>query len=161
MNLHEFFYNVECELEYLADGTYTFDEYLRLSMKNRRVRNGFVFYALSEKEYVNRFFLLAEKSLYVKRLKSDLYKSLWRVSQNELNSPEVKKLAKQLRYQFFKKTSNKVEYTKNYDVSAELEKFFVSVVNHYYQQKENNNDKEVYRKNVLSNLNWDELIVNT
>ncbi|QOY37683.1 hypothetical protein AWH56_008920 [Anaerobacillus isosaccharinicus] len=161
MKLNEFFNTVQCELEYLADGSYSFEEYLRLSMNDRRVRNGFVFYALSNKEFANRFFLLSEKKLYVKRLRSDLYKSLWKASRNDFNRPEVKKLAKRLQYLYFNRESNKVEHTDNYDVSAEMEKFFVSLVNHYYQKSEDNHEKEKYRKNVLSNVNWDNLLVNT
>jgi hypothetical protein len=75
LNEKEFFNRVEEEQRYLTYGELSFEELLRLSSKDRRVLNAFVFYALSKPEYYEKFLALADTKISVRKLQTFLYSS--------------------------------------------------------------------------------------
>lgn len=160
MQPHTFFDEVEKHLQYLAYGSFSFEGYLKMSFKNGRVRNAFVFYALSTNEYRNRFFLLSSRSRYVQQMKNHLHKGLVRVTKNDLCRDEAVQLAQKLLHQSFRHQSVVVDYTV-YDESAEMEKFLVNVVHHYYHKAEDTEEKKQYRDQLLQHVNLEDLFVKT
>lgn len=158
MNEQQFFKRVKVEAEYLAHGKYSFSELLKMSQQDRRVRNAFGFYVLSEKEYFNRFKILAERSLFVRHLRMHLLQALKRVEKDELYRQEVRLFAFHLRQNFF--PGETVVYEKNvYDVSVEMEKFFVSVANHLLNESEENSERDVYTLQLLASVDFDNLFI--
>ena len=156
----EFFNRVEQEQRYLAYGDYSFEELLKKSMKDRRVRNVFVFYVLSKPDYYHKFLILAEKKHSVQRLKSSLYKALREAEKDQVNRPEVRNLARELRNKYFHQsqvvTSNG---RRKYDESKEMEKFFVSVTNYLLNEKEVDLEKETYVANRMKEVDFDNLFI--
>jgi len=160
LNEKEFFNRLEQEQRYLAYGDHSFEELLKMSMKDRRVRNVFVFYVLSKPEYYQRFLILAEKKYTVQRLKSSLYKALQEVEKESVYRPEVRNLARVLRNKYVHQ-SHVVTSTgqRKYDESKEMEKLFVSVANYLVNEKEVNPEKEAYVANRMKEVDFDNLFV--
>ncbi|WP_078544693.1 hypothetical protein [Litchfieldia alkalitelluris] len=156
----DFFNRVEQEQRYLAYGDYSFEELLKKSLKDRRVRNVFVFYVLSKQEYYQKFMLLAEHKHTVQRLRSSLYKALLEAEKDRVYQPKVRKLARELRYKYFSR-SQVVTFTqrRNYDESKEMEKFFVSVANHIVNEKEDDSEKEAYVAERMKDIDFDNLFI--
>lgn len=158
MNLKAFFSYVDNELRHLAGAEYSFEELLKLSRHDRRIRNAFVLYALSNPEYKKRLWLLAERSLYVRRLKAQLHQALKRVTHEPLNRQETIKIAKQLLNAYFKDDSVVLEYRK-YDASAEMEKFFTTVVNTMEMDKKSSPIAIEKSKRLVKSLKVNNLFV--
>ncbi|OIJ16507.1 hypothetical protein BKP45_21105 [Anaerobacillus alkalidiazotrophicus] len=159
MKAQAFFLEVNKQLLYLANGgSFSFEDYLKMSLKNRRVRNGLVFYALSSKETLNRFNVLSDQSVYVRKLKNHLHKALFRVVKNDLVRVEAVELAKKFLQQYFSNETVFVNYTV-YDESAEMEKFFVTVVHHYYSELEETQDQKVHINHLIEQTDWNNLFV--
>lgn len=158
--LEKFFIRVNEEQKYLAYGEYTFEELLKRSMKDRRVRNVFVFYVLSDRDYYNKFLILSEKKYTVQRLRSSLYRALQSVERDYTNRTEVRELAKALRSKYFQEL-HLVTYTDQtkYNESKEMEKFFVSVANHLVNEQEGDLDKEAYVAKKMKEVDFDNLFV--
>lgn len=158
MNEHEFFQRVKAEIDYLSEGQYSFDELLKISQNDRRVRNAFVFYVLSDKEYFQRFKLLSKKSLFVGRLKKFLLQALNRIEKDELYRSEVRSFARYLHDRYL--VGECVVYEKNvYDVSVEMEKFFVSIVNCLLNENEENTERDKYTRKLLKSVDFDNLFI--
>lgn len=158
MDLKTFFEEVEKEIEYLSYGSFTFDQYLSLSKRNRRVRNAFVFFALSKQEYIDHFFSLTSQSQYVKELKNDLHKSLIRVKNSGLHRNEVIKISNTLLSIHFNNATVEVDL-KVYDVSVEMEKFLVGVVNDHYIFSEATEESRHYVEKMMNKIDFDNLFV--
>lgn len=159
MNIDTFFVEIKRYLEYLAEGSYSFEEYLELSHENRRVRNGFVFFALSNNTSATYFFKLASTTSYVNDLKEQLYKALVRASETELIRPEAVKIAHELlATYFFDEEPVTVDFTV-YDDSAEMAKFLIMVVHHHCLKQEDTEEKRKYREKILKNVDWDHLFI--
>lgn len=159
MNIDTFFVEIKRYLEYLAEGSYSFEEYLKLSHENRRVRNGFVFFALSNNNSAAYFFKLAATTRYVNDLKEQLYKALVRASETELIRPDAVKIANELlATYFFDEEPVTVDFTV-YDGSAEMAKFLIMVVHHYCLKQEDTEEKRKYREKILKNVDWDHLFI--
>lgn len=158
--LEKFFNRVEQEQRYLAYGDHSFEELLKRSMKDRRVRNVFVFYVLSNKEFYNKFLILSERKYTVQRLRSSLYKALQAVEKNNINRTEVRNLAKELRSRYFQQLQV-VNYSeqRKLDESKEMEKFFVSVANHLVNENEVDPEKDAYVASKMKEVDFDNLFV--
>lgn len=158
MKLHTFFEEVNNHIEYLAYGSLPFEGYLKISIKNRRVRNCFVFFVLSTEKNAELFFKLALNSLYVADLKKQLHKALIRVTNNKLYRVEIVNIAEELLLKYFYNETITVDYSV-YDISAEMEKFLAGVVNHYCNKEEVTDEKRKYRETLLKDVDWENLFV--
>ncbi|WP_246944988.1 hypothetical protein [Bacillus pinisoli] len=163
MNQHmmeDFFVRVEQEQKYLAYGEYSFEELLKKSIKDRRVRNVFVFYVLSKPEYFRKFLVLSEKKDTVRRLKASLCKALQAVEKEHVYRPEVRRFAKILRNKYFHHSYPITLIEKREEqVSKEMEKFFVSVVNQVLNEKDVNSDRDAYVASRMKEVDFDNLFV--
>ncbi|UTR12099.1 hypothetical protein MM300_07350 [Evansella sp. LMS18] len=149
---------VKEEQFFLAFDESDFDNLLRKTMTDRRVRNAFVFYVLTDKEYLNRFRLLANHSLHVKRLHSSLYQALWNVERDSLNQEEVRKMAKRLRTKYLTHPPAKLAPTERLPV-REMEKFFVTLMNKVVNEQEINPERDRYREELLKKVDYTNLFV--
>ncbi|MBP3951933.1 hypothetical protein [Bacillus suaedae] len=154
-----FFERIKEELQYLAYGDYSFDDLLRKSQTDRRVRNAFVFYALSNKEYRNRFNLLSYQNLFVQKLKTFLLQSFVLVEKDPYYRDEVKVFARKLRTKYLGRET--VVFTKHphYNESVEMEKFLAGVVNSLLNEQEMTPEKEEYVNSKMKNLDRTKLYV--
>ncbi|MBU8908154.1 hypothetical protein [Desertibacillus haloalkaliphilus] len=159
MDLKTFFEKVEQEQKYLAGGDYSFEELLRISRKNHRIRKVFVFYALSNREYFNKFSLLSSRTYFVRRLKDGLLKALMQVERNEMNRIEAIQLARLLKLKFFK--NDTVVYHQSSNALAEdFEKFLTTLVNEYESGRNDSKERQTYRQNVLKAVDMNNLFAN-
>lgn len=161
MNEKEFFNRVEQEQQYLAYGDYSFEDLLRLSLNDRRVRNAFVFHVLSKPEYYEKFLVLAEKKTTVRKLQTSLYNALVEAEKKQLYRPEVRNFAKLLRNKYLHQSQvvNNTVSKRKYDESQEMEKFFVTVVNFILNQKEENPDRDAYVSKRMKEIDFDNLFI--
>lgn len=153
-----FFQLVKEEQVFLAFGERDFDTLLKKTITDRRVRNAFVFYVLTDKEYLNRFKLLANHSLHVKRLQSSLYQALWSAERDSLNQEEVRKMAKRLRTKFLAHPPAKLAPAERFP-AREMEKFFVTLMNKVVNEQEINPNRERYREELLKKVDYNNLFV--
>jgi hypothetical protein len=158
--MKDFFVRVEQEQKYLAYGEYSFEELLKKSIKDRRVRNVFVFYVLSKPEYLRKFLVLSEKKVTVRRLKASLCKALQAVEKENVYRPEIRRFAKLLRNKYFHH-SHAITFLEKREelVSKEMEKFFVSVVNQILNEKEFDPDKDAYVASRMKEVDFDNLFI--
>lgn len=158
LKLNEFFSDVHKWIEYLAYGNFSFDEYLEISKKNRRVRNAFVYFAISKEDYAARFFQLALTDNYVYELKYDLHKALLKVKNDDLYRDEVIEVASKLLIKHFDGREVDVDY-EAYDVPAEMAKFLAGLVNDYYIELEMTDEKRAYVEEMYKKIDWNNLFV--
>ncbi|HDR7417812.1 TPA: hypothetical protein QCX17_002248 [Bacillus cereus] len=118
-------------------------EYLaRESKSNRRVRNVFVFYALTDERYMEQFIQLERNDRFYLNLKNELGRTLQRLEKD--SDPDVKQFGRYYLNQYFQEASvhsqilqvNKELYWNNYDVSAEMAKLMQTLVYRYKRKQE-------------------------
>lgn len=157
MKMEEVFFQLVKEEQYfLAYGEKDFDMLLKKSQTDRRVRNAFVFYTLTDKEYFHRFKLLAKHSYHVKQLYTSLYQALWNAEKDTLNQDKVRKMAKWFRTKYFSQPPAKLTFMKNSPVN-EMEKFFVTLMNKVVNEQEVNPARDRYREEILKKIDYDNL----
>lgn len=105
-----------------------FDKILELSKSNRRVRNLCGFFALTSEEAFQMFLLMSQKDSFFENLRFNLVKALVRLERK--SNPEVSNFAKNLKSKYFANMKPLVD--DEYDVSAEMEKLYVTMVNSYH-----------------------------
>lgn len=104
-----------------------FDKVLELSKSNRRVRNLCGFFALTSEDTFHTFTRMSQRDSLFGNLRFHLVKALSRL-ERESNS-EVSNFAKKLKSKYF--AHMKPLVTDEYDVSAEMAKLYVTMVNSY------------------------------
>lgn len=162
MDLQQFFNRVERTIAYLAGKEYSFDEYLRLSLMDRRVRNAFVYYALSSEQYRERLFILADRYVTVRRFLSQLYSGLQKVIESEYNRQESKEIAKHL-LRYVEDNNKRIPtfnpQNKVYNESHEMAKFLETIVNNEMRTKHQTPEQRAYVERKMKNVDMDKLFV--
>lgn len=160
--MQQFFSQVEKKLAYLAGKEYSFDEYLHLSLTDRRVRNAFVYYALSTEQYSKRFFILAERHVTVRTFLSQLHSGLQKVIESKYNRDESKELAKRL-LGYLEDNNNHIPrfnpQNKVYNESHEMAKFLETIVNNEMRTKHQTPEQRAYVERKMKNVDMDKLFV--
>lgn len=144
-----FTYLVSNWMEHLAPGHRDFEELLNLSKVNRRVRNVFVFYTLSNPHYFVRFEELSRSDQTLQMMRYELARALKRL-ENEKDE-EIHSFAKRLRNRYFRHMQLVVEEEK-YDVSAEMAKFFKTMLTCYRLASRDTEEKHLERRKRFNNF---------
>jgi hypothetical protein len=153
-----FFNRMYLELCYLAYGEFSFDEFLKMSLKDRRVRNAFIFYVMSDKECWYRINILSERNLSLRRLITSLFLALKKAEHDNWCQDEVQQLARKLRTKYFNKKEIVQEKFAE-DVSDELVKMLASVSNLILNEQEVDESKDQYVKEKFKSIDKNNLLV--
>ncbi len=105
-----------------------FDKVLELSKSNRRVRNLCGFLALTSEDTFNTLSTMSKHDTNLNNLRFNLAKALSRLEKE--SNKEVSDFAKSMKSKYFAHMRPLVEEN-NYDVSAEMAKLYVTMVNSY------------------------------
>jgi len=118
---------VNDNVEYLSYGKKNFNELVTESKKNRRVRNGFLFKVLLDNQYTH-FQKLAEKDSELESFRNHLATALHRLQSSSLT--ECAEFGQHFLNKYFRKV-NVVLNEDKYDMSAEMAKYFETLVKSY------------------------------
>lgn len=127
---HQLFFNlVKRWAEHIyGDSNVNIETLLKESKSNRRARNICVFYALTSEECFKTFESLSKSDKQILEFKNELIKALRRLEKEQ--DVEVSSLAKDLKAKYYPHEELEFEEDK-YDVSAEMAKLYISIINSY------------------------------
>ncbi len=135
---------VQCWAEHLSgEENVEFEKFLVLGKSNRRVRNLSGFLALTSDNTFNKFTHMSKRDSSVSNLRFNLAKALTRLEREP--DTEVSNFTKSLKSKYF--AHMKPLVNDKYDVSAEMAKLYLTMVNSYSLANKHHNEEFQNRVN--------------
>ncbi|MFZ5945656.1 MAG: hypothetical protein ACOYVD_16295 [Bacillota bacterium] len=153
MNYREFKKEIIIRKKHLTQNNLSFDKYFEASKTNGRLRNNFVYYVLTSRILIIKFFKLAKADKDANEMYHNLLTALFLAREEK---GDVKKISKILIKKYFHRAMPKT--LEEGQVAYEMKKYLKTIVNQYiFEQNVTDEDKEYFKK-LMNGKNVDELI---
>ncbi|BDG34093.1 hypothetical protein [Parageobacillus thermoglucosidasius] len=140
-------------LQFLAKDTpFSFADMLRESRTNRRVRNAFVVYTVLHETWFKNFMEEAKHDNWTKQLRKDLALALKRLSTEK--DSEFSEFGRSYLQRFFMNELRELHPANRYDTSAEIAKFFKTMIRKHRFETNYDSEAERYYQENKHRFNW-------